>query len=1192
VGLSVSETIGRKTLDFYYDLADRQVIVRKLESEGYLGSYQFRAKRADGTPIWVVVSSRPLMFRGEAVFLSGFYDITESKNEEYTLKRAREQLEQVILERTNELTAANIRLQQEIEDRRRAEAAQSEHLRFERMISDLSTRFVNLPLEDLDEEIGFALKRVVEFFGVDRGSLFQISGDQKQMQSVSTYTVEGATHVPKVSACDFFPYLWPRFLRGELISFTKTDELPKEASRDREGFEKLGVISNIAVPVIIGGDPKYVFSLGSTRKERSWDRELIPRIQLVAELLANASSRKLTELELQETELKYRTVADFTFDWEYWIDPNKSLIYASPACQRISGYRPEEFVKTPSLFRDIVLEEDKEIWDQHYSDAFKTLKPREIQFRIRTREGEVRWIEHACQPIKEPDGTFLGIRASNRDVTARQQAETALRESQEGLADAQRIAHLGNWKWDIVKNEVHWSPELFRVLDVEPQEMQPSKNSFLERLHPDDRPMLEESIAALMGKKEPFSIDHRIITSHGEVRFINSRARIECDDEGRPVRIYGTAQDITERKTSEDELRVKDSAIASSINAVGITDSEGTLIYVNDSCVRMWGYNNRHEMLGRALPEFWQGDRVFRTIQKLREEGGAIGEDIGKRKDGSLFPIQFSTSMIKDDAGRPLYMFGSFIDISERKKAESEISDRLRFEQLLAQISSEFVNLPTSRTQDAISTALDLVGTFLGVDRAALFERSSENAPFRCTHRWATQGSSQPPEQLCDLKALKWFQERLCEGEVIYVSEIDELSDEASDLRAFCGSLGIRSIIAVPLSVGGATLGAAVFIAGHHPRERSEELIQRLRLVGELLASAIARHRADEQLRLGEERYALASIAGRVGVWDWNLETNEIYVDPKLKAMLGFEDHEIQNHIDDWGSKVHPDDAELVMVEATNHLDGLTQRYEVEHRMIHKDGSIRWFLARGTAIRDENGKPYRVTGTDTDITEQKLAREAIVDLGGRLINAQEDERGRIARELHDDVSQRLALLAVDLELTGQSPPSTEEELAKRMLELSHRVKELSSDLHHLSYRLHPRSLERLGLSVAIKSLCREISEQQTIQIQFTENNVPETIPDDAALCLYRVAQESLQNVVKHSKAKSAQVMLEVESKNIRLVVSDGGVGFDVEEVRGRNGLGIISMRERLRAIEGRLTIRSQPDEGTHIEAFVPVDIQN
>jgi len=112
------------------------------------------------------------------------------------------------------------------------------------------------------------------------------------------------------------------------------------------------------------------------------------------------------------------------------------------------------------------------------------------------------------------------------------------------------------------------------------------------------------------------------------------------------------------------------------------------------------------------------------------------------------------------------------------------------------------------------------------------------------------------------------------------------------------------------------------------------------------------RRRIEKELRKqAEERYVRASVAGRVGVWDWDLKTDEIYVDPELKRLLGYEDHEIQNNINDWGSKVHPDDADLVMAEATKHLEGVTARYEVEHRMLHKDGSIRWFLARGTVTK-------------------------------------------------------------------------------------------------------------------------------------------------------------------------------------------------------------------------------------------------
>ena len=167
--------------------------------------------------------------------------------------------------------------------------------------------------------------------------------------------------------------------------------------------------------------------------------------------------------------------------------------------------------------------------------------------------------------------------------------------------------------------------------------------------------------------------------------------------------------------------------------------------------------------------------------------------------------------------------------------------------------------------------------------------------------------------------------------------------------------------------------------------ERTAELAK---AVASLRKEIEERKRVEEALRESERRYFLATSAGRVGVWDWNLDTNEIYLDPMVKAFLGYEDHEIRNHIDDWGERVHPADRERVMAEATKHLEGASLHYEIEHRMLHKDGSIRWFLARGTAMRDRSGKPYRMLGTDTDITERKQADEALKRSEARLAEAQ------------------------------------------------------------------------------------------------------------------------------------------------------------------------------------------------------------
>jgi PAS domain S-box-containing protein len=143
----------------------------------------------------------------------------------------------------------------------------------------------------------------------------------------------------------------------------------------------------------------------------------------------------------------------------------------------------------------------------------------------------------------------------------------------------------------------------------------------------------------------------------------------------------GSITDITERRQAEEELKIKESAIATSISAIGIADLEGTLTYVNNSLVEMWGYESSDEILGRNMAEFWEGEGVLKTIEALREKGGKIGEDIGKRKDGSVFDVEFSASMIKDEAGKPLYMFGSFIDISERKKLDEGLRQSKEFNQ-------------------------------------------------------------------------------------------------------------------------------------------------------------------------------------------------------------------------------------------------------------------------------------------------------------------------------------------------------------------------------------------------------------------------------------------------------------------------------------------------------------------------------
>jgi signal transduction histidine kinase len=238
------------------------------------------------------------------------------------------------------------------------------------------------------------------------------------------------------------------------------------------------------------------------------------------------------------------------------------------------------------------------------------------------------------------------------------------------------------------------------------------------------------------------------------------------------------------------------------------------------------------------------------------------------------------------------------------------------------------------------------------------------------------------------------------------------------------------------------------------------------------------------------------------------------------------------------------------------------------------------------------GEGRFVLAAIVDLTERRQAEDQLRESGqelrrltGRLLESQESERRRVARELHDDVNQGLALLTIEMELLASSPPESPAAVACQLRELGAGLKALSSSVHGLSHRLHPSKLEQLGLVAAVRDLCREIGQGHGLEVKFTHSPDPGPLPPDAALCLYRIAQEALRNVVKHSAARHAAVGLDASDQQVRLQITDDGSGFDPAVARG---LGLVSMRERLNLVGGRLTIDSRPAAGTRIDVVVPI----
>ena len=220
--------------------------------------------------------------------------------------------------------------------------------------------------------------------------------------------------------------------------------------------------------------------------------------------------------------------------------------------------------------------------------------------------------------------------------------------------------------------------------------------------------------------------------------------------------------------------------------------------------------------------------------------------------------------------------------------------------------------------------------------------------------------------------------------------------------------------------------------------------------------------------------------------------------------------------------------------------------------------------------------------------ELKLAKEAQTQLTGRLIDAQEKERSRLAAELHDDFSQRLALLALGLENASEALPDSPRSAKHQLQELMNSASELGADIHTVSHRLHSATLESLGLEPGIRDLCKEFSDRHGIEIDFSADRIPRAVAPNVALCLFRIVQEALQNLRKHSGAARAEVRLIRHTDSIFVSVYDQGKGFNMNDMSAHEGLGIRSMGERARLLSGRFEIHSKPGRGTRVEAAIPL----
>ena len=356
-------------------------------------------------------------------------------------------------------------------------------------------------------------------------------------------------------------------------------------------------------------------------------------------------------------------------------------------------------------------------------------------------------------------------------------------------------------------------------------------------------------------------------------------------------------------------------------------------------------------------------------------------------------------------------------------------------------------------------------------------------------------------------------------------------------------------------------------------------------LIAGLLLNWLRLRRAHARLRTSEAGMSLAAIAAKVRFWVWDIPRDEVRASASdWSSGNWYSAHPV--HFDHFIDIVHPDDRESLRQVVRGALEGDGQ-YETDYRVLLPDSTVRWIASRGRIEFDQNGKPRQLRAISIDVTERRRSEDEARDLNGRLITAHEDERARLARALHDDVTQRLALLAID---AGHKEKKLGDTIARQAMgSIRHDLVQLSEDVHALSYALHPAILEDLGLIEALKAECARFGAVEGIPTSLTAADDVGQPSWALSLCLYRVAQEALRNVARHSGASSVEVELRAVGGGLELAVQDNGVGFDPTRKQGRPSLGLAGMRQRLSLVGGELLIDSAPGVGTSIVARAPLN---
>ena len=778
-----------------------------------------------------------------------------------------------------------------------------------------------------------------------------------------------------------------------------------------------------------------------------------------------------------------------------------------------------------------------------------------------------------------------------RDITERKRSEELLRQGRADLARAQKIAGLGSWNWDITTDTVAWSEELYNICGIEPGGFGATYESSLALVHPDDRDRVQATIAKSLGDHRPYVFDLRIIRPDGGVRTTITRGEVIVDQEGRTIRMTGTALDITDRKLAEERLHeqyeqlrviyhlsdalgraqaveeIYEEALKGLQLAMKV-EKASILLFDQDGLMRFKAWRGLSEGYRKSVDGHspWRPDEkdprpiLISDVEKDSSlehlKPVIVGEGI---RAMAFIPLEYQGRLMGKFMvyyGEPHHFTEEEVRLTQTITSHVAFAiDRKRAEEELRR-SEERFQLAARATNDVIWD-LDLASDRLTWGDG--FQAMFGDDPRHTEHTFDSWLERVHPEDRD--RVVSTHQATLEREREFWSGEYRFRRADGSYADVYDRLYLIRDAAGTPA-----------------------------RLVGALM-DVSDRKRAEEALKESEARLRLALDAAHMGSWNWDIRANTAVYSNELGPMFGLPPGSSLQTLETFLEVVHADDRQRVASAVTAALEGKAD-YGIEYRVVWSDGSLHWVWSQGQVFYDEDGRAIRMAGIVTDITERKQAEQARLHLLGRIVAAQEDERRRVARELHDRMGQDLTVLMLGLESLKDARRAPSGGWEKAVHELKLLTGHIMDEVHGLAWELRPMVLDHLGLMTALHRYTREWSEHCGILVELQSVGLDSRrLPPQIEMTVYRVIQEALTNVLKHAEARRVSIVLRGSSDNILAIIEDDGRGFDAEATMAadpQKRLGLLGMQERLALVGGRLDVESTPGAGTTVFARLPI----